>query len=267
MTNDCLDDALDRFLAGRPVPAEAAFLETFANAVHAVASHTGRPNRWLEELLAAGLAAGPDNAVMRVIPVSDSDQPSRQRRRRRTVLGSLAAAAPAFVSARTVAQAATGLSIVIVIASATGAGAAGVLPHPIQGQMSAVLEAVMPFDLPDDAHDGPATDGERATPHGDTGRGAHDGGSPAGTPARAAFGRQVSEGAQRGAADGHVVSGRAHDRNQSDASAGASPGQPATERPTPASSGANQPGTPEAAKSKADPAAPASPTDAGRGRP
>src|SRR4051794_31698318 len=55
-------------------------------------------------------------------------------------------------SASTVAHAAAGLGIALV--GVTGAGAAGVLPGPLQDRVAGAVEAVTPFDLPtsDDVH-------------------------------------------------------------------------------------------------------------------
>lgn len=63
------------------------------------------------------------------------------------MFGFLAAAAAKLTSAGVVAQAATGLGVAV--ASVTGAGAAGVLPEPVQDQVASVIQAVTPFDLPD----------------------------------------------------------------------------------------------------------------------
>jgi hypothetical protein len=266
MTDDCFDETFERFLAGRPVPAEAAFLEVFANGVHAVATHPGRPNPQLAELLATGLPIGRGTAVVRSVRGPGILRPSRQPRRR-TLLGSLAAAAAKVASAGAVAQAATGLGIVL--ASATGAGAAGVLPDPIQGQVSGVLEVVTPVDLPDASDETSATKKGPATEDGDTAREPADGDSPAGAPAQAEFGRRASkeaasEEARRGGVDGDVVSGQARDRHRPEVPAGSARQQPATERPTPASPHADRPGTRGRA---VPPASPAAPPSSGHGRP
>src|SRR3954466_13498490 len=67
------------------------------------------------------------------------------------LLDVLAAAVAKVASASTVAQVAAGLGLTV--AGVTGAGAAGVLPGPIQDGIAGAVEAVSPFDLPDSADD------------------------------------------------------------------------------------------------------------------
>jgi hypothetical protein len=62
------------------------------------------------------------------------------------LLEGLAALAAKIASASTVAQATAGLGIAV--AGVTGAGAAGVLPGPLQDGVATTVEAVTPFDLP-----------------------------------------------------------------------------------------------------------------------
>lgn len=64
---------------------------------------------------------------------------------------SLAVLAAKFASASTVAQATAGLGIAV--AGVTGAGAAGVLPGPVQDGVAGAIETVTSFDLPDSADD------------------------------------------------------------------------------------------------------------------
>ena len=158
MTDDWFDDAFDSLFAGRPVPVEAAPLVAFTNGVRAVAVRPGQPNQHLAELLATGLATASDTAAVRPVPNPRSAQPSGRLRRRRTVLGFVVAAMAKFASAGAVAQAATGVGIVL--AGVTGAGAAGALPGPIQAPVSSVLEAVTPFELPASADGRSRTDEE-----------------------------------------------------------------------------------------------------------
>ena len=61
-------------------------------------------------------------------------------------LGALTAKVAA---ASTVSQAVAGLGIAV--AGVTGAGAAGVLPPPVQDVVAGTVEVVSPFDLPDSA--------------------------------------------------------------------------------------------------------------------
>jgi|SRR3954447_4714572 hypothetical protein len=67
------------------------------------------------------------------------------------LLEGLAALAAKIASASTIAQATAGLGIAV--AGVTGAGAAGVLPGPLQDGVAATVEAVTPFDLPHTADD------------------------------------------------------------------------------------------------------------------
>jgi hypothetical protein len=78
-----------------------------------------------------------------------------------------------IASASTVAQATAGLGIAV--AGVTGAGAAGVLPGPVQDTVAGAVQAITPFDLPHSAdrstdrveHPAPASrsaDDERAGP-------------------------------------------------------------------------------------------------------
>ena len=250
MTSDSFDEAFDRLLAGRPVPAEAALLVAFTNGVRADATHPGRPSPQLAKLLANGLPTAPDAADTRTAADPAATQPAG-RRWRRARIGILAAAVAKFASVGAVAQAATGVGIVL--ASVTGAGAAGVLPDPIQGQVSGVLEAVTPFELPDAADDTSAT---REEPAGaevatETGRAPQDGESPSGSPAE--FGRRVSGEAQAGDVDGRAVSDQARDNHRPPVPAA---GQPATDRPGPAESAPGQAQNRGPATSPADPASP-----------
>jgi hypothetical protein len=227
MTDDYLDDAFDRCLAGRSVPDEAAFLEAFVHRVHALANQPVRPSASLAALLEAGLTAGPDTVVLPAVPVPQIARTSRPTRRRRTVLAGLA----------------TGLGLAF--AGVTGAGAAGVLPDPVQGEVSGVLEAVTPLEQPE-AADPTSASHEARHPQGvDTGRAPKDADSPAEAPAQAAFGRQVSEEAHGGGVDGQAVSEQARARHH-------------PHRATPTSPNADKPG-------ERGPAA--SPADAAPGRP
>lgn len=67
------------------------------------------------------------------------------------LLEGLAALAAKVASASTVAQATAGLGIAV--AGVTGAGAAGVLPGPLQDGVATTVEAVTPFDLPHSVDD------------------------------------------------------------------------------------------------------------------
>jgi hypothetical protein len=64
---------------------------------------------------------------------------------------SIAAVVVKIASASTVAQATAGLGIAV--AGVTGAGAAGILPGPVQDGVATTVEAVTPFDLPHSVDD------------------------------------------------------------------------------------------------------------------
>ena len=61
--DSAVEDAFEALLAGRPVPAEAALLAAFTDAVRADAKNPGRPSPQLAQLLVGGLpsagSAGP----------------------------------------------------------------------------------------------------------------------------------------------------------------------------------------------------------------
>src|SRR4051794_25984925 len=65
------------------------------------------------------------------------------------LIESVAALAAKVAGASTVAQVAAGLGIAV--AGVTGAGAAGVLPGPVQDGVAGAVESVTPFDLPGSA--------------------------------------------------------------------------------------------------------------------
>src|SRR3954465_2192268 len=130
--------AFEASLAGRPVPPGAegfGALTAFTEAVRATATQPGRPNAALAELLANGLLA---------------DQPSpsvRTAKRRRRRMWFFTAIIAKIASAGAVAQAATGAGIVLV--GFPGAGAAGVLPDPVQHTFATVVSNVTPLTAPD----------------------------------------------------------------------------------------------------------------------
>ena len=111
--DDTADEAaFEAFLAGRPVPEEAADLAAFAGAVRATATQPGRPNAALAELLATGLLTDQSSPSTRTAPSAGSPpRRSRVRRRRRFAMFFPALLAK-FLSAGAVAQAATGAGIV-----------------------------------------------------------------------------------------------------------------------------------------------------------
>jgi hypothetical protein len=134
-----VEDAFEAYLAGRPVPAEAADLAVFAGAVRTTATAPGRPNAALAELLATGLLpdqSSPSTRTARSAGAPPSRGTSRTRNRRRFAMIFPALLAK-LLSAGAVAQAATGAGIVVVVA--TGAGATGVLGDDVQETVTGVV--------------------------------------------------------------------------------------------------------------------------------
>ena len=263
MTNDCFDEAFDRYLAGCPVLAQAAALVAFADDVRAVAARRGRPSPQLAQLLTGGLVGASDADVVGAGPVPRSAQAGGHRRRKRTPFGVLTAATARWTPTGAVAQAALGLGVVL--AGVTGAGAARVLPAPVQDEVSAVVEAVTPFELPHSADDTSTVDEQPAMQVGvvtETGA-AQDGDSPAETPAQGQFGGRVSEDAKHGGVAGQDISDEARGTRGPDVPAAPAPRQPAAEQPAPANPAPGQ----ERTGGPASPALPGSPADPLPGRP
>jgi len=147
-----VEDAFEAYLAGRPVSGAAADtfpgLAAFSEAVRATATQPGRPNAALAELLATGLLTDQSSPSARTATSAGSPPPRRSARvriRRRTAMIFPVLLAK-FLSAGAIAQAATGAGIAVVVVA--GAGAAGVLPDPVQSTVSTVVETVTPFELP-----------------------------------------------------------------------------------------------------------------------
>ena len=176
--DDSADEAaFEAFLAGRPAPegmdGGSPAVTAFAGAVRATATLPGRPNSALAELLATGLLMDQSSPSTRTAPSAGSPpRRSRVRRRRRFAMFFPALLAK-FLSAGAVAQAATGAGICVV--AFTGAGAAGVLPGPVQETFSSVVGVASDEETtPDDTlptgdtlttGDTPTTDpAETATP-------------------------------------------------------------------------------------------------------
>jgi hypothetical protein len=132
------EKAFEAVLAGRAVPPGTPGLgamTAFTEAVRATATQPGRPSAALAELLASGLLV---------------DQPSpsaRTAKRRRRRMWFFSAILAKIAGASAVAQAATGAGIVLV--GFTGAGAAGVLPSPVQHTFATVVSSVTPLTAPD----------------------------------------------------------------------------------------------------------------------
>ncbi|TFV71546.1 hypothetical protein E4P40_20975 [Blastococcus sp. CT_GayMR20] len=131
-----VEDAFEAFLAGRPVPSEAAELAVFAEAVRATATQPGRPNAALAELLATGLLTDQSSPSARTARSAGAPRGTRTRNRRRFAMIFPALLAK-LLSAGAVAQAATGAGIVVVVA--TGAGATGILGSEVQDTITGVV--------------------------------------------------------------------------------------------------------------------------------
>jgi hypothetical protein len=129
------EEAFEAYLAGRPVPAEAAGVAAFAEAVRSSASVPGRPSAALSDLLAHGVPPG-GRATSRSRP-----------RRPRVVRGW-------FRRTRAVVLAAA--CAVLVLAAFTGAGAAGVLPDPVQHGFATVADT-FGISVSDPGGTGPGT--------------------------------------------------------------------------------------------------------------
>jgi hypothetical protein len=258
MTANQLDDAFERLLAGRPVPPEAASIATFVEDVRQVAVQPGRPSHHLAELLATGLLTDPATPSAGSVPTAPDDalpRASGRQRRRPTMIGILAAAAAKFASAGAVAHAATGVGLAL--AGVTGAGAAGVLPAPVQDGVAGAVEILTPLDLPDSSDAHPSGDPE--VDGADTGidLAPETGTDPGELPDQAGFGTSVGTDAQDGGVDGGQVSEDARNAYQPDG-AGAptqASGRPTGEPATPPATG--QGGSAPAPAEQAPPAAPA----------
>ncbi|MCW2700552.1 MAG: hypothetical protein JWQ45_2087 [Blastococcus sp.] len=147
-----VEDAFEAYLARRPVPGAAADtfpgLVAFSEAVRATATQPGRPNAALAELLVTGLLTdqpSPSTATARSAGKPPARRPTRVRIRRRTAMFFPALFAK-LLSAGAAAQACAGAGVALV--AFTGAGAAGVLPGPVQNTVSSVVETVTPFRMP-----------------------------------------------------------------------------------------------------------------------
>ena len=160
-----VEDAFEAYLAGRPVSTEAADifagLAAFSEAVRATATRPGRPNAALAELLVTGRLTDQSSPSLATARTAGSPPPRRAARvriRRRTAMLFPALLAK-LLSAGAIAQAATGAGLAVVVV--TGAGAADVLPDPVQNTVSSVVETVTPFDMPsgeEPAVEDPATE-------------------------------------------------------------------------------------------------------------
>lgn len=83
-------------------------------------------------------------------PLQTSELPKRRRTMITNLVGALASKLASLGVAAQV-----GLGTVVAAASVTGAGAAGVLPPPVQNAVAGAVAAITPFHLPSDASKGP----------------------------------------------------------------------------------------------------------------
>jgi hypothetical protein len=125
--DDAVEEAFEAYLVGRPVADDGAGVAAFATAVRSAAIEPGRPNAALAELLSTGLLVDQSAPSPRTAP-------SRRRRRLAMFFPALLAK---LLSAGAVAQAATGAGVAVVIVAS--AGAAGVLPDPVQETFSSIV--------------------------------------------------------------------------------------------------------------------------------
>ena len=148
-----VEDAFEALLAGRNVPGDAAGLAAFTASVRATATSPGRPSAALADLLTTGLLTDQSNPSIRTA-TSAGTLPSREsrvrRRRRFTMI--LPALIAKLLSAGAVAQAATGAGVVVVVLA--GAGAAGVLPDPVQSTIESVVGVETSEETPVDETSG-----------------------------------------------------------------------------------------------------------------
>jgi hypothetical protein len=220
-----VEEAFEAYLAGRSVADAGAGVASFATAVRATATRPGRPNAALAELLATGLLVDQPAPSPRAAP-------SRRRRRLAMFFPALLAK---LLSAGAVAQAATGAGIAVVVV--TSAGAAGVLPGPIQETFSSIVGAetpesgsVDPTTLdpatttePTDATD-PTQSDETETPATETPAiesPATESPEVTGPDPSQPFGQWLNGRVEHGEVDGRRVSEWAHERNQQRRNGGA----------------------------------------------
>lgn len=186
------DAAIARLLAGgRPDDAHLDDLADFVAALHrAVADTPQRPSHALAEVFADGLdPAGSSYALI-------TAHPSRSAQARSLMRTAVTRFAAFGLFAK------LSLGAAVAAAATTGAGAAGVLPAPVQDAVAGVVGTVMPFELPSSASDTAREAVERRG-------GPEDGADGEGVPApEADFGQEVADDAT-GQSDGEPgVEGR-----------------------------------------------------------
>ena len=138
-----LETAFEAYLAGRPVPDEAADtfdgVAAFAGAVRSTATQPGRPNAALAELLATGLLTDQSSPSARTAGAAGTSPSRKARVRRRRFAMIVPAMLAKLLSAGALAQAATSAGVVLVVA--TGAGATGLLGDEVKDTLSTVVGA------------------------------------------------------------------------------------------------------------------------------
>jgi hypothetical protein len=147
-TSELDDAAADALLTGRNVPVGFASVAAFAAAARGVADGPMPvPSAALQQIFADGLSPTIDAAPAPVVAGSGVERaaaaarPRAWRRRRMAVaelLTSLGMGAKVL------------LGVGVAGASVTAAGAAGVLPDPVQHAVARTVNAATPFEVPDD---------------------------------------------------------------------------------------------------------------------
>jgi len=127
------DDAIDAILAGNARDGEDASLASFVEDVRSNSSALPIPSAALAAALASGISPTP------------TSPPSQWRKAKMKIQGFLAGLSVAGKIA---------LGAGIAAAATTGAGAAGVLPGPVQHAFSNAVGAVTPFEVPGGGHGG-----------------------------------------------------------------------------------------------------------------
>lgn len=141
--DSAVEEAFEALLAGRPAPEGSAGLAAFTEAVRTSATSPGRPDAALAELLATGLLVDLSSPSAQTARSAGAPNGSRNRIRRRTAMFFPALLAK-ILSAGAVAQAATGATVVVV--AFAGAGAAGVLPGPVQDTFTSIVSDEVPVE-------------------------------------------------------------------------------------------------------------------------
>lgn len=180
-----IDDATaETLLAGRPVDAPLQPLARAVRAYREVAHRPVQPTGELAARMATGAfssTAGPDTAPANQVnghgPVTAAIP--RWRRAQMAIMTGLAAATAKIAGMSVAAKATAGLTIAA--ASMGTAGAAGVLPEPVQDRFDTVVETVTPDATPDE---------------------------------NAEFGERVSEDARDGGVDGEEISEEARQQGE-----------------------------------------------------